>query len=81
MSDHLNGRLSFATDRHDGYTENRFPGAPDYNGQNAKALRAQLLFKPIDTLDILLSASYSKNDSSVGAWQHQATKLGGPTGT
>ena len=80
MSDHLDGRLSFATDRHDGYTENRFPGAPDYNGQNAKALRAQLLFKPIDTLDILLSASYSKNDSSVGAWQHQATKLGGPTG-
>lgn len=80
LSEHVDGRLSFATDRHDGYTENRFPGVPDYNAARARAVRGQLLFKPVDALDVLVSGYYSKNDATVGAWQNQATKLGGATG-
>ncbi len=80
ISSALDGRLSIATNRHDGYTENRFPGAPDYNGAKSRAARGQLLFKPAQTLDVLLSGYYSKNDASVGAWQNQATTLAGPNG-
>ena len=80
LAEKVSGRLSFATNRHDGYTENRFAGAPDYNGANSKAVRGQLLFKPSEELDVLVSTYFSKNDAAVGAWQHQATKLGGTTG-
>ena len=80
LSDRVSGRLSFATNHHDGYTKNRFEGTPDYNGSNAKAARGQLLFKPTDQVDLLLSTYFSKNDATVGAWQHQSTKLGGATG-
>jgi iron complex outermembrane receptor protein len=80
LSEHVDARLSFATDHHDGYTKNRFPGGPDYNAANAKAVRTQFLYKPTDALDVLFSAYYSKNDATVGAWQNQATQLGGATG-
>ncbi len=80
LSEHVDGRFSFATDNHDGYTTNRFPGAPDYNSSDSKAARGQLLFKPSDALDVLVSGYYSKNDATVGAWQNQATQLGGATG-
>jgi iron complex outermembrane receptor protein len=75
LSNSVDGRLSIATDNHDGYTENRFPGAPDYNSTDAKAARGQLLFKPTDVVDILVSGYYSKNDATVGAWQHQSTDI------
>jgi iron complex outermembrane recepter protein len=80
LSERVAGRLSVATNKHDGYTKNRFVGAPDYNETNSKAVRGQLLFTPIDTVDVLVSGYYSKNDAAVGAWQHQSTKLGGATG-
>ncbi len=75
LSDGIDGRLSFATDVHDGYTKNRFVGAPDYNSTDSKAVRGQLLFKPSDALDVLVSGYYSKNDADVGAWQHQSTDI------
>lgn len=75
ISEHIDGRFSFATDSHDGYTKNRFAGAPDYNATHAKAARGQLLFKPSDALDVLVSAYYSKNDATVGAWQNQPTDI------
>ena len=74
LGDTVTGRLSVATNTHDGYTENRGTG-PDYNETDAKAARAQLLFVPNDDFDALLSAYYSDNDAAVGAWQHQATQL------
>ena len=70
----VSGRLSFATNQHDGYTENRGTG-PDYNETDAKAARGQLLFTPSDSVDLLLNAFYSDNDAAVGAWQHQATDI------
>jgi iron complex outermembrane receptor protein len=75
ISEHIDGRFSFASDDHDGYTKNRFAGAPDYNATHAKAARGQLLFKPSDALDVLVSAYFSKNDATVGAWQNQATDI------
>ena len=68
------GRISVATNKHDGYTENRGTG-PDYNETDAKAARGQLLFAPSDSVDMLVNAYYSDNDAAVGAWQHQATDI------
>src|SRR5690606_10022613 len=65
-------RLSVATNQHDGWTENR--AGPDYNETDSKAVRAQLLFTPGDAT-VLLSGWWSDNDASVGAWQHQSTRL------
>jgi iron complex outermembrane receptor protein len=80
FSDSVAGRLSFATNKHDGYTENRFSGAPDYNETDAQALRGQLAFSPSDRTDVRIGAYWSDNDAAVGAWQHQATTLSGPNG-
>src|SRR5690606_31718922 len=73
ISDTVAGRLSLATNQHDGWTENR--AGPDYNETDSKAARAQLLFTPSDEFDILLNGWWSDNDASVGAWQHQATRF------
>ena len=74
IGDSLSGRLSFATNKHDGYTENRGTG-PDYNETDAKAVRGQLLLTPSDSVDLLLNAYYSDNDAAVGAWQHESTDI------
>ena len=73
LGDTVSGRLSVATNQHDGWTENR--AGPDYNETDAKAARGQLLFTPSDAVDLLVSAWWSDNDASVGAWQHQATRF------
>ncbi|HEX2139156.1 MAG TPA: TonB-dependent receptor, partial [Woeseiaceae bacterium] len=73
IGDTLAGRLSLATNQHDGWTENR--AGPDYNETDAQAARAQLLFTPNDDIGVLLSGWWTENDASVGAWQHQATKF------
>jgi iron complex outermembrane recepter protein len=73
LSDTVAGRLSLATNQHDGWTENR--AGPDYNETDAKAARAQLLFTPTDRFGALLAGWWSDNDASVGAWQHQSTKI------
>ncbi len=76
ISDTVSGRLSAAMNKHDGWTENRFEGAPDYNEGDSRAFRAQLQWEPSDATRILLSGNYSDNDAAVGAWQHQATTIG-----
>jgi len=73
ITDSVAGRLSLATNKHDGWTENR--AGPDYNETDAKAARAQLLFTPSDNLGILLNGWWTDNDANVGAWQHQATRF------
>jgi iron complex outermembrane receptor protein len=80
LTDTLSGRISAAMDKYDGFTENRFPGGQDYNEGDSQAFRGQLLFEPSDNGSILFQANYSQNDAAVGAWQHQATTLGGPNG-
>jgi iron complex outermembrane recepter protein len=73
------GRLSAAMDKYDGFTENRYPGAPDYSEGNSVAVRGQLQLKA-GPGTYLLSSNYSDNDAAVGAWQHQSTTLAGENG-
>ena len=73
--------LSAAMDKYDGFTENRFPGAPDYNEGDSQAVRgAAAVQVRASGSTYLLSGNYSNNDATVGAWQHQSTTLGGATG-
>ncbi len=74
IGDTVSGRISAATNSHDGYTKNRGTG-PDYNESDSIAVRGQLLFTAGDSFDALLSANFSDNDAAVWAWQHQATKF------
>ncbi|MDP2325046.1 MAG: TonB-dependent receptor, partial [Gammaproteobacteria bacterium] len=76
IADGVMGRLSLGSNEHDGWTNNRTAGVQDYNGSDSFAGRGQLLFQPSDQIDVLLSANHSKNDTEVGAWQHQSTKPG-----
>ncbi|MEZ5500234.1 MAG: TonB-dependent receptor [Steroidobacteraceae bacterium] len=75
LTDGVSGRLSVATNKNDGWTKNRVPGAPDYNETDAIAARGQLLFEKSENFDALVSAYYSNNDATVGAWQHQSTDI------
>lgn len=50
----------------DGYIENLYPGNPNGGEMNAFGGRAQLLFKPSDTLSILVRGDYSEREN-VGA--------------
>lgn len=82
-SESVMGRLSLAMNQHDGFVKNRFmpndfaPNpAPDYNKMDSVAVRAQVLFAPSENFEALLAVQYSKNDGTVGAWQHQATRPG-----
>lgn len=73
FSDTVAGRLSVASNQHDGWTENR--AGPDYNETDAQAVRGQLLFTPSNSVELLIGAWWSDNDANVGAWQHQATRF------
>lgn len=82
-SETVMGRLSVAVNQHDGYVKNRFTpnafvsqDAPDYSEMDSTAARGQVLFNFSDDVDLLLSAQYTENDGTVGAWQHQATRPG-----
>ncbi len=80
LGDAWSARVSAAMDKYDGFTENRVPGAPDYNEGDSQAVRAQLQYKSASGNTYLLTGNYSNNDATVGAWQHQSTTLGGATG-
>ena len=70
LSDATAGRFSFATDSHDGYITNSL--GPKANNQKQYAARAQLLIKPSDAGEILLSLHGLKNDhetSGIYSWQ------------
>jgi iron complex outermembrane receptor protein len=82
-SETVSGRLSVALNQHDGYVSNRFTpndfasnNAQDYAEMDSTAVRGQVLFTPSEDVDLLLAAHYTKNDGTVGAWQHQATRPG-----
>ncbi len=73
LAENLQGRLSLASNRYDGYVHNRNPGHRDPNDADNKAARLQLAWQPSDSVDVLLNAHRSKNDARMGAWQHEAT--------
>jgi len=61
----------------DGVLQNQFDGR-SFNGNDEWGGRAKLLWRPSDTLDVVLSADYSKQDQSV-TWSPYAAVPGGTT--
>lgn len=84
LSEQLLGRLSVATNKHDGVLENRI--GKDVRGAESYSVRGQLQFDPSDELEIRLKTSYSVDDTVGNAFSHQpgaydlATGLGHPVG-
>lgn len=67
LSDTVSGRLSFYSDRHDGYIENR-SGEDGESLENYSA-RAQLLFEPNDDVSVLVNARASLFQPEAGRGQ------------
>jgi iron complex outermembrane receptor protein len=65
LNDRFAVRLSFATDYHEGYVENRI--GPDLGNQNQYAARLQFLYKPNDAAEVLLNFYGVNDDHETGA--------------
>jgi iron complex outermembrane receptor protein len=75
INDTTLGRISFLHAERDGYTKNIFPGAADrdldeLDTQDLTAVKAQLHFKPSDTLSIELMADSYKDSSNPVAYKY-----------
>lgn len=68
ISDTLLGRLSIATNYHDGILENRI--GEDLRADDTKNIRGQLLFQPTDALEILAKLHYSNTDTVGNGYAH-----------
>jgi iron complex outermembrane receptor protein len=65
ISDSLATRLSFATDYHSGYVQNRL--GPDLGNQNQYSGRVQFLYRPSDAGEILVKFYALNDDHETGA--------------
>ena len=68
LGDKAAARLSFATNNHDPYIENRI--GKDLNNGDEYAYRLQLQFTPSDSVDILLNARGMEQDIDTGFFEH-----------
>ena len=75
ITDSLFVRASFATDRYDGYVDNRFPGQEDPNDTDKIAGRFQALWQVNENLELRFNAHASEDDSNAGSWQHVSGTL------
>ncbi len=79
LSDSLRGRLSFATNNHDGIKENRI--GPDLNDADTISVRGQLEFDVTDTFQAYVKVAYSEDDSRGNGYTHTpSTFIGTPSG-
>ncbi|GHF10862.1 TonB-dependent receptor [Kordiimonas sediminis] len=69
VSENLSARVSVTGHKGGGYIENRLSDK-DLNNVNDYAGRLQLLFKPTDTMDILLNVRGSSQDIRTGFFEH-----------
>lgn len=74
ITDAVSARVSFATNDHDGWTENRI--GPDLNDADSKSVRGQLLFLPSDDIEILLKGHYSEIDTFGQGYDHSPATYG-----
>ncbi len=74
IGDMIQGRVSVATNDHDGYVDNRI--GPDANEANSQAYRVQLNFNFTDTFSALLNVHGGDSDTNAPQYQHQATAGG-----
>lgn len=65
VSDMLAFRAALQTNRHDGYIDNINPNVNDGYDQDDRSARVSMLFKPLDTLSIYLSADYLRRNGAV----------------
>ncbi|NQZ10991.1 MAG: TonB-dependent receptor plug domain-containing protein [Algicola sp.] len=71
-NDQVSGRVSAQYLKQDGYIKNRI--GDDMLAFERSSLRAQLLLTPIDDIEVLLKASYSRNDDQPGSsYEHRAS--------
>ena len=68
-------RIGGFVNRLDGVLDNKFDGRR-FNGNDEWGARAKLLWRPTDTLDVLITADYGKQDQSI-TWSPYAVN---PTG-
>lgn len=75
ISDKVQGRLSIATNQHDGYVENRI--GPDGNESDSFAYRAQINVDFTENFSALLSINGGENDAASAYYQHEVTDPSG----
>ena len=75
LMESVTGRISFATNSHEGYVANRV--GPDGNEAESYAFRGQLMFEPAEQLTVLASGHYGQGDTVAPKYQHQATDPSG----
>lgn len=68
LSDEIRGRLSIASNNHDGYLKNRI--GKDLREADTYSLRGQLEFDLSDDIALSLKGHYSKNDEVGNAYSH-----------
>lgn len=75
ISDKVQGRLSIASNQHDGYVENRI--GPDGNESDSFAYRAQINVDFTENFSALLSINGGENDAASAYYQHEVTDPSG----
>jgi iron complex outermembrane recepter protein len=65
----VDGRISFQTQHHDGYGRNIETGN-DIDNKDSQAVRAQLLFKLTDRLNVLLAGDYYRSDDRSNGYHY-----------
>jgi len=76
LTDQLMAWVSFATHDNDGYAENRFLDKK-LNNANDEAYRAQILWTPTDSMEILLSARSGDQSIDTGFFEHVTSNITG----
>ncbi len=81
LSDTLFGKISFSYKERDGYVDSLVANIDDYNAFETQGIRAQLMGRPSDTMEWLLTVDYSDDSRtgpgrSVGSEFLQATIAG-----
>jgi|TARA_R110002012_G_scaffold166748_1_gene330169 iron complex outermembrane receptor protein len=74
LTDAIQGRLSIATNNHDGYVENRI--GKDANEADSKAYRLQLNFDITDDFSALVNVHGGDSDTNAPQYQHVASDDG-----
>ena len=75
ITDAVQGRISIATNDHDGYVDNRV--GPDANEADSFAYRVQLNFDLTDNFSALLNVHGGETDTVAPKYQHEVTDFDG----
>ncbi len=76
LAEGISARVSVATHDNNGYIENRFLDER-LNNANEWAGRAQVLFEPSDSFDVLLNYRRSEQDIDTGFFEHVSANVSG----